>query len=83
MLFAHLFVPLQPVMATRRIKHLYLQTFGITVLILALVRCVFPGIAEKDTPQAQADTLTTETAVTEEKAKPAVIEEQAKSAVVE
>ena len=70
-------------MATRRIKHQYLQTFGITVLILALVRCVFPGIAEKDAPQAQGDTLTTETAVVEEKTKSAVVEEKAMPAVVE
>ena len=54
-------------MATKRVKHLYLQSFGITVLILALARCVFPGIAEKGKPQALADTIKTEAKVVKEK----------------
>lgn len=32
-------------MATERVKHIYIQAFGITVMVLALVRCAFPGIA--------------------------------------
>lgn len=36
-------------MATNRLKNRYLQTFGITVIVLALVRCVFPGVAGHDT----------------------------------
>ena len=47
-------------MATKRLKHLYLQAFGITVLILALMRCVFPGIAENEASKPLADTLATE-----------------------
>ena len=32
-------------MATKRLKHRYVQWFGIMVMVLAVVRCVFPGIA--------------------------------------
>lgn len=44
-------------MATKRVKHLYIQTFGIIVIVLALVRCVFPGIAGKEEARVQADSL--------------------------
>ncbi len=42
---SHLFVPLQSIMATKRAKHTYLQLFGVVVMVLALVRCIFPGVA--------------------------------------
>lgn len=48
-------------MATKRVKHLYIQAFGIMVMVLALVRCVFPGIAGKEEAQVQADTLSIST----------------------
>lgn len=34
-------------MAKKRIKNRYLETIGIVVILLALVRCAFPGIAEQ------------------------------------
>ena len=48
-------------MATKRAKHLYIQAFGITVMVLALARCVFPEIAGKQEAKAQADTIQTAT----------------------
>ena len=47
-------------MATKKLKHRYVQTFGIIVMVLALVRCVFPGVAgqsDKQQPISQADTI--------------------------
>lgn len=32
-------------MATRQLQHRYVQTFGIVVICLALVRCIFPGVS--------------------------------------
>ncbi len=32
-------------MATKQLKHRYVQTLGIIVMVLALVRCIFPSIA--------------------------------------
>ena len=32
-------------MATKQLKHRYVQTLGVVVMVLALVRCIFPGIA--------------------------------------
>ena len=42
--FLFFFVPLQALMATKRLKHQYLKTLGIIVLVLALVRCIFPSL---------------------------------------
>ncbi len=56
-------------MATKRLKHRYVQTIGIIVMVLALVRCAFPGIAGKMGQQqakAEADTLATEKVVAEQ-----------------
>ena len=47
-------------MATKKLKHRYVQTFGIIVMVLALVRCVFPGVAgqsDKQQPISQADSI--------------------------
>lgn len=35
-------------MATVRLKNRFLETLGILIMVLALVRCVFPGIAGQD-----------------------------------
>lgn len=46
-------------MATRKLKHRYVQSFGIIVMVLALVRCVFPGIAgqsDNSQPATQVET---------------------------
>ena len=45
-------------MATKRVKHLYVQAFGVTVMLLALVRCIFPGVAgsSSDADAAKATT---------------------------
>ena len=32
------------IMATKKLKHQYIQGLGIVIMVLALVRCVFPGI---------------------------------------
>ena len=32
-------------MATKKMKHRYVETFGIIVLVMALIRCAFPGVA--------------------------------------
>ena len=42
-------------MATKKAKHVFIQTFGITIMVLALVRCVFPGVASAPQPAAPAD----------------------------
>ena len=46
-------------MATVRLKNRYIETLGVLVMVLALIRCVFPGIAGQDTADAadDADTL--------------------------
>lgn len=31
-----------------RLKNRYIQTIGVTVIVLALVRCIFPGVAEQE-----------------------------------
>ena len=50
-------------MATLRLKHRYVQSFGIIVMLLALVRCAFPGIAEKEAAVADAqETVMTDSA---------------------
>lgn len=36
-------------MTRKRLKNRYIEGFGITVLILALVRCIFPGVAGLET----------------------------------
>ena len=50
-------------MASAKIKHQYIQCFGITVLILALVRCVFPGVANNE---GSDDTSSSDTVATEQ-----------------
>lgn len=42
-------------MATKRVKHFYIQALGITVMVLALVRCAFPGIAGKQAEKSPSD----------------------------
>ena len=43
-------------MPQKQLKHRYVEWFGITVLILALVRCIFPDIAHPtDATMTQAD----------------------------
>ena len=44
-------------MATIRLKNRYLETLGIIILVLALARCIFPGIAgnEKEAVKAVSD----------------------------
>ncbi len=37
-----------------RKKHRYVQTLGIVVIVLALVRCAFPGIANQEEPSREA-----------------------------
>lgn len=45
-------------MATTRMKHRYVQTFGIIVMLLALVRCAFPGVAtQNDSEQTASASL--------------------------
>ena len=46
-------------MATKKAKHLFIQSFGITVMVLALVRCVFPGVAREPHTAALADSTET------------------------
>ena len=46
-------------MATKRVKNLYIQAFGIIVMVLALARCVFPEIAGKQEAKVQADSIHT------------------------
>ena len=46
-------------MATVRLKNRFLETFGVLVMVLALVRCVYDGIAAQDAADdtAVADTV--------------------------
>lgn len=46
-------------------KHLFLEIFGVTVMVLALVRCVFPGIATSPDVAEVADSLTVDSVVDE------------------
>jgi len=48
-------------MATKRAKHIYLQAFGIIVMVLALVRCIFPGVAGNDKAATSAEKSAVET----------------------
>ena len=50
-------------MATKRLKHRYVQAVGCIIIVLALVRCAFPGIAgkEKATGDRQAEQATDST----------------------
>ena len=56
-------------MATKKLKHRYVQGFGIVVMVLALARCVFPGIAGEQGAVSVAPedstVLNTETAMAE------------------
>lgn len=42
-------------MKKERLKNHYLQGLGLLVIVLALVRCIFPSVAEVDTPAAGRD----------------------------
>lgn len=42
-------------MATKQVKHFYIQAFGITIMVLALVRCAFPGIAGQQAEKKPSD----------------------------
>ena len=46
-------------------KHLFLEIFGVTVMVLALVRCVFPGIATSPDVAEVADSLAVDSVVDE------------------
>ena len=43
-------------------KKQYIRGFFAAVVVLALVRCAFPGVARQEAPTAEADTLATEVA---------------------
>lgn len=54
-----------------RYKHRYVQAFGITVIMLALVRCAFPGIARNDSVMSEErDTLSSDMTVLTSDARP-------------
>lgn len=42
-------------MATKQVKHFYIQALGITIMVLALVRCAFPGIAGQQAEKSPSD----------------------------
>ena len=44
-------------MATKKLKHQYIQGLGIVIMVLALVRCVFPGIGTSRQQEAPLTTL--------------------------
>jgi hypothetical protein len=44
-------------MPSNQLKHQYLQAIGITVMVLALVRCAFPGIARQEEPEVIPETI--------------------------
>ncbi len=56
-------------MATRRLKHGYIETFGIVVMLLALVRCAFPGIATVEGVETEATVAETKEKTSEETAR--------------
>ncbi len=46
-------------------KNTYLKGFGVCVIVLALVRCIFPSVAESGKPVAQADDAKADSTTTE------------------
>ena len=60
-------------------KHLFLEIFGVTVMVLALVRCVFPGIATSPDVAEVADSLAVDSVVDE----PLIAEAVEENVVVE
>ncbi len=64
---------MHPIMATRRLKHRYIQGLGIIIMVLALVRCVFPSIGTS----RQQETAQPATTSQEENEAAAALQEKA------
>lgn len=47
-------------MPSNQLKHRYIQSIGIAVMVLALVRCAFPGIAQYEEPEVIPETIVLE-----------------------
>ena len=67
-------------MATKKLKHQYIQGLGIIIMVLALVRCVFPGIGtsrQQEAPLASHPDTIIPNVSTVTKSDPAAREEKA------
>ena len=69
-------------MATNKLKHRYVQIFGIIVIIMALVRCVFPEVAKPFVAESVVEEPVVEESVAEESVVEPIVAEKTVAAPI-